>query len=291
MRSTSSPASVPVHPRTCGERPIASLDKLHVAGASPHVRRTLLPRHELAQHPRCIPARAENARYRTPPATRTPVHPRTCGERSGVSSSARAISGASPHVRRTLRCVCCGEPLVRCIPARAENAPNVTPQFSISYANAADLPTVSRRRVRLVWSGFRTKGHQPQTIQINRLAPIVSTRRDPIPLLRGRAPYHHGVSLTNRELHLSPDPFPQARARASDVHPRAHFEELNRQSTAKPRRNILDDDCDHDDLSPSARRDARDRLMPPHLERRDRPRPVQAPASLLPRITRSRSSE
>ncbi|SEP57027.1 hypothetical protein SAMN05421693_10163 [Ectothiorhodospira magna] len=70
-----------VHPRTCGER--FALRELfpEVHGSSPHLRGT--HHMELGQHSqfRFIPAPAGNARSTSRPASSSPVHPRTCGER------------------------------------------------------------------------------------------------------------------------------------------------------------------------------------------------------------------
>ena len=73
-------------------------------------------------HGRFIPAGAGNARCRSRRATRAPVHPRGCGERSILRDLSICIAGSSPRVRGTLPPLAPLRRRARFIPAGAGNA-------------------------------------------------------------------------------------------------------------------------------------------------------------------------
>ena len=91
----------PVHPRTCGERAHVARRQPQPGGSSPHVRGTPERRDADYRGRRFIPARAGNARRGASRGSGSPVHPRTCGERSPVVALRIATAGSSPHVRGT----------------------------------------------------------------------------------------------------------------------------------------------------------------------------------------------
>jgi len=94
----------------------------HRDGSSPHVRGTRRDLHERRLQTRFIPARAGNAQSTSVWLIATPVHPRTCGERSAVAVRWLRKFGSSPHVRGTHVLADHLLGLPRFIPARAGNA-------------------------------------------------------------------------------------------------------------------------------------------------------------------------
>ncbi len=111
-----------VHPRVCGERWNAWDGSNSNGGSSPRVRGTQFPVHEAGAKSRFIPACAGNAIRPAASRSRTPVHPRVCGERGRSAACLSASSGSSPRVRgtRDLRGLLSGD--LRFIPACAGNA-------------------------------------------------------------------------------------------------------------------------------------------------------------------------
>ena len=91
----------PVHPRVCGEQPLAVLIDISNRGSSPRVRGT----DEAVAFPhveeRFIPACAGNRDWGTLREKPHAVHPRVCGEQAAVSQLIQKIRGSSPRVRGT----------------------------------------------------------------------------------------------------------------------------------------------------------------------------------------------
>ena len=96
-----------VHPRVCGELPVGEDVVVEVAGSSPRVRGTQREHRVGRDASRFIPACAGNSPTTAKNPTRTPVHPRVCGE---LLAASRARS----------RCW-------RFIPACAGNSPSHPP--------------------------------------------------------------------------------------------------------------------------------------------------------------------
>ncbi len=92
---------VTVHPRRCGEQPIAPSTAGRTIGSSPQVRGTAFRLEAGAAHFRFIPAGAGN-RYCSA-ASRAPraVHPRRCGEQRHCYRVEYCQRGSSPQVRGT----------------------------------------------------------------------------------------------------------------------------------------------------------------------------------------------
>ena len=106
---TSSTATSPVHPRVCGERSrrFASVTAFH--GSSPRVRGTLALTTAGRELGRFIPACAGNAGRSPSLQSRSPVHPRVCGERGLRSSEMARLERFIP--------ACAGNASNRCCPA------------------------------------------------------------------------------------------------------------------------------------------------------------------------------
>ena len=115
------PASLPVHPRTCGEHMESSRTDETKHGSSPHVRGTSRLASAQAALLRFIPARAGNIRAWAWDADLWTVHPRTCGEHHANQYLADRTNGSSPHVRGTLSVQAVTNQWARFIPARAGN--------------------------------------------------------------------------------------------------------------------------------------------------------------------------
>ena len=93
-----------------------------VTGSSPHVRGTADPFLLSVVSRRFIPARAGNSQPLRSPASRLPVHPRTCGEQNAMLFLIPYVNGSSPHVRGTAIVQQQEGPSFRFIPARAGNS-------------------------------------------------------------------------------------------------------------------------------------------------------------------------
>ena len=111
----------PVHPRVCGEhvRRLGSVQPC--CGSSPRVRGTPQRPHRVQHLQRFIPACAGNTGPCLRRRSRTPVHPRVCGEHPAIISIRRAWSGSSPRVRGTRALFDQRAHVVRFIPACAGN--------------------------------------------------------------------------------------------------------------------------------------------------------------------------
>ena len=111
-----------VHPRVCGERMYASLNRRRPVGSSPRVRGTQFVALSPVFGSRFIPACAGNAcPPREIPPDR-PVHPRVCGERNNDVPFASIGAGSSPRVRGTPKASYPKALPARFIPACAGNA-------------------------------------------------------------------------------------------------------------------------------------------------------------------------
>ncbi len=111
-----------VHPRVCGERPIALAAAATSAGSSPRVRGTRTPRPAVPAPGRFIPACAGNAVRSKLALADCSVHPRVCGERAQQKVAALGVDGSSPRVRGTPVSQRADEAVRRFIPACAGNA-------------------------------------------------------------------------------------------------------------------------------------------------------------------------
>ena len=110
-----------VHPRVCGEQPLAIQLEQGPLGSSPRVRGTGL---SLYRHPlfsRFIPACAGNSYLRQCLRYRQSVHPRVCGEQALSPRYWRYPRGSSPRVRGTAKTSSSFHFLPRFIPACAGN--------------------------------------------------------------------------------------------------------------------------------------------------------------------------
>ena len=94
-------ASIPVHPRGCGEHTERFLRAVLSGGSSPRVRGTLKSKPADNPQYRFIPAGAGNTHQRPCLSLRDPVHPRGCGEHTGPAGKGRSLIGSSPRVRGT----------------------------------------------------------------------------------------------------------------------------------------------------------------------------------------------
>jgi len=95
-------ASIPVHPRVCGER-FGDMNQEEIQrGSSPRVRGTRFIVFKPFDLERFIPACAGNAVPLLSVIIVDPVHPRVCGERSSMVRSIPIAPGSSPRVRGTL---------------------------------------------------------------------------------------------------------------------------------------------------------------------------------------------
>ncbi len=156
---------MPVHPRVCGERDVASRTTTDGNGSSPRVRGTLGEYRQKAVTQRFIPACAGNAysvRHTTLPSS---VHPRVCGERFIGHAGNGSASGSSPRVRGTRPPAHAGQLPQRFIPACAGNAgqcaAGITPR-SVHPRVCGERIGAARTRREISGSSPRVRGtHRP----------------------------------------------------------------------------------------------------------------------------------
>ena len=113
-----------VHPRTSGEHIPVHHDRFSISGSSPHQQGTSKSSVIFSTGIRFIPAPAGNISGWFPQPRRFPVHPRTSGEHSSVTSLAQVSAGSSPHQRGTWTRQLLRPLLQRFIPAPAGNIMN-----------------------------------------------------------------------------------------------------------------------------------------------------------------------
>ena len=96
-----------------------------VGGSSPRLRGTGFSASALSPDHRFIPAPAGNSSSAVATSSRSPVHPRACGEQRRTSRASRTSSGSSPRLRGTVGGVVPVALEVRFIPAPAGNSGHV----------------------------------------------------------------------------------------------------------------------------------------------------------------------
>ena len=128
------PATVPAHPRECGEHATMRMLMGQPAGSSPRVRGTPCAFSHRQAGVRLIPASAGNTMRPRSYRHRSSAHPRECGEHSGGFRDGELVRGSSPRVRGTHHLVVAVERHARLIPASAGNTP---PGRSAASASAA----------------------------------------------------------------------------------------------------------------------------------------------------------
>ena len=89
------------HPRACGEHLVDRVADLVNAGSSPRLRGTHASRRRRRDRGGIIPALAGNTADLDLIFTRTPDHPRACGEHYPLSSCNCTVRGSSPRLRGT----------------------------------------------------------------------------------------------------------------------------------------------------------------------------------------------
>ena len=115
----------PVHPRRCGEHISPFVRIFPKNGSSPQVRGTRYQHYLMLYSIRFIPAGAGNTFAGCEDLTKSPVHPRRCGEHWGQMHQYILAHGSSPQVRGTRIVEANGKLLIRFIPAGAGNTGEV----------------------------------------------------------------------------------------------------------------------------------------------------------------------
>ena len=90
-----------VHPRVCGEHADFHPGKDDIFGSSPRVRGTFPVARAISHTSRFIPACAGNMSGNWTASRFISVHPRVCGEHTGLRSTPPRLIGSSPRVRGT----------------------------------------------------------------------------------------------------------------------------------------------------------------------------------------------
>ena len=93
---------VAVHPRVCGEQILFACARPVLSGSSPRVRGTAKSGASQPHSQRFIPACAGNSGGNQVLSNANAVHPRVCGEQTGVSCYYCFYRGSSPRVRGTV---------------------------------------------------------------------------------------------------------------------------------------------------------------------------------------------
>ena len=116
----------PDHPRSRGERRAIGRLLVDHGGSSPLARGTLAKLAQIDQRIRIIPARAGNATDDLLQMAAKSDHPRSRGERATDLESMNIADGSSPLARGTRQRGLRPRRVLRIIPARAGNAPDLT---------------------------------------------------------------------------------------------------------------------------------------------------------------------
>ena len=124
------------HPRACGELPRMRLTLSTLAGSSPRMRGTRIPRLQGLASRRIIPAHAGNSASSRRATGDQPDHPRACGELECDIWVEQAVTGSSPRMRGTRRTVRRQVGFDRIIPAHAGNSA----RSAVSRDRAPDHP-------------------------------------------------------------------------------------------------------------------------------------------------------
>ena len=118
------------HPRACGEQTMALLVLPMKLGSSPRVRGADNLKAGACQLDGIIPARAGSRLSTRHSASRSPDHPRACGEQGLVFTDDYDLGGSSPRVRGAGICQGARDLRARIIPARAGSRPRYRPSRS-----------------------------------------------------------------------------------------------------------------------------------------------------------------
>ena len=113
--------STSVHPRACGERGRRDGRAFSNSGSSPRLRGTAMRWCGWINWSRFIPAPAGNGVRGARPRSPSAVHPRACGERTGIEEGVHRGSGSSPRLRGTEVKDSGARTWIRFIPAPAGN--------------------------------------------------------------------------------------------------------------------------------------------------------------------------
>ena len=111
--------TAPAHPRACGEDASMVFGVGPHAGPPPRMRGRRWDDWVGAQVPGLTPAHAGKTPTATPPARRTPAHPRACGEDLAYASSSRDEWGSPPRMRGRPQTIPAGRVRVGLTPAHA----------------------------------------------------------------------------------------------------------------------------------------------------------------------------
>ena len=90
-----------VHPRACGEQPVAMASTVRTGGSSPRMRGTASRTSIFCEWRRFIPAHAGNSPGSEGRGDPRAVHPRACGEQSPLCQISQIPAGSSPRMRGT----------------------------------------------------------------------------------------------------------------------------------------------------------------------------------------------
>ncbi len=148
----------PVHPRVCGEHPTSTGWANVMSGSSPRVRGTHRSTGQCRRRGRFIPACAGNTPSRRTSSTARAVHPRVCGEHTGIANTPVQQFGSSPRVRGTPPRQLCAKLQQRFIPACAGN----TTASCVSETIPSVHPRVCGEHCRSRTSASNSAGSSPR---------------------------------------------------------------------------------------------------------------------------------
>ena len=237
--SPSNTSRATVHPRVCGERTRSARSSLAPYGSSPRVRGTRRSRTRAACPGRFIPACAGNAPARGRWRTRTPVHPRVCGERVRrrgrfpqhrrfiPACAGNAPGRASVMARRSVHPRVCGERRVPVVvpPEKTGSSPRVR-----GTLRSPGLPAKHRRFIPACAGNARPPAACPPRLPVHprvcgeRLTPSRGVMADAgsSPRVRGTPATHGDERFSSRFIPACAGnaPIPTPSRRTSAVHPR-----------------------------------------------------------------------
>ena len=99
LSSTWSDSFIGDHPRACGEKFFAAIQRATIRGSPPRVRGKVSHSSISSEMLRITPARAGKRKSYTSPSAATQDHPRACGEKWDAVRRTRCLRGSPPRVR------------------------------------------------------------------------------------------------------------------------------------------------------------------------------------------------
>ena len=196
-----------------------------INGSSPLARGTRSDPRALRPRHRFIPARAGNTRRDERACAGAAVHPRSRGEHRSARSPICSPSGSSPLARGTL------------FPELSDTKPGFT------FQRAYRLTPLDQRFTGAGHFGIHV--HKTETIKIHWNPTVSSAGVKFEPRISRSRPGNHRIAVLDIEAHLLPEHFSYTLAICAHINTRSYLQQPHGQSSAQPRRRVLNHHDQH----------------------------------------------